>query len=153
MGGEEKRRSSRLSSVEAKLKNPDSVDHASSHKPKMTKNSSGSPASPPSAPSTVDFTLDQLKAYMNGDFRDSMNKDIDKKFDRMSERVDQNQAEIRSHKDRMDREMKLMREQINSAKKNVSTTCCQLCRCNEKQLHCLFSKEKSRPGSCAILEV
>ena len=79
----------------------------------MTKtNTNGEPVSQ----STVDFTLDELKTYLNGEFRDSINTDIDQKLSGLSDRVKMNQDEIKTHKEEMKKEMKKMREELNASK-------------------------------------
>ena len=66
MGGDEKRRSARLSSVEAKRKNSEPIDTAYNQSPKMAKSNNGTKPSL----STVDFTLDELKFYRSALFID-----------------------------------------------------------------------------------
>ena len=108
-GETKRRRSSRLSGNYGKRKRitTEEEEEARTKMPKTGETSE---------PATVNFTMDKLKVYMNGEFRASINQDMDKKFDNISKRVDQNQMEIRTHKEKMDRELKKMREELESSK-------------------------------------
>ena len=104
-----RRRSSRLLSADGKRKHPDPI--GSSSGPKMMKTNEGA-----AVPSTVNFTFDELKHYLNGEFRCSINEDIDKSFKKLSDRVDRNQAELRTHKEQVDKELKAMRAELDSTR-------------------------------------
>ena len=61
---------------------------------------------------TVDFTFAQLQTWMNGEFRKSINDDLDKKMSSLSKKVDATQAEMRTHKAYVERELKNMKARL-----------------------------------------
>ena len=68
------------------------------------------------AKSTVDFTLADLKVYMNGEFRDSINEDMDNKLVTLNQRIDKTQDELKSHKNHVEQELKKMRSALESGR-------------------------------------
>ena len=84
-GETRKRRSTRLSGSYGKRKR-DSTGEDST-KTKMTK-TNGTPES-----TTVNFTMDDIKVFMNGEFLDSVNKNMDKNIKVLSDRIDDTQQE------------------------------------------------------------
>ena len=80
-------------------------------KPKMPKNTA-----PAGAPTTVNFTFDDMKNFMHGEFRTAINEDIDRGNKKLSERIDSTQAELRSHKVQVEKEMQQMRKELDDRK-------------------------------------
>ena len=54
---------------------------------------------------TVNFTMDDIKRFMNGEFLDSVNQNMDKRIEKLSDRIDETQNELRTHKDQVDKEI------------------------------------------------
>ena len=67
---QDRRRSSRLLNSDGKRRHPDPLESSSS--PTMSKNNNGTA----SALTTVNFTFDDIKKFMNGEFRTSLNEDL-----------------------------------------------------------------------------
>ena len=101
------RRSSRLSGSGSagKRKRAYSDDADSAPKPKMTKDSEKQ---------LVDFTFADLTKFMNGEFCDSINKDMERNNKELSKRIDQTQAELQTHKKQVQRELAKMRAELKS---------------------------------------
>ena len=64
----------------------------------------------------TDFTLDDLKAYMNGEFLSNINETMDRNHKKLSDRMDKTQKDLRIHKDHVERELSKMRAEIGSNK-------------------------------------
>ena len=60
----------------------------------------------------VDFSLDDLKAYMDGDFRKKIDEDNQKTINSLTNKIDKTQSDLNSHKMRMDGEMRKIREEM-----------------------------------------
>ena len=75
----------------------------------------------PKMPKT-DFTFDDLKEYMNGEFRDGIGKDMDRRLDVINGRLDKTQQELKSHKAHVEREMQSMRAELACNKPPVPET-------------------------------
>ena len=61
---------------------------------KMTKTA----AAAADGPSTVDFTFDDLKRYMNGEFLTTINQNMEKNHKKLSDRIDKTQEDLNTHK-------------------------------------------------------
>ena len=64
--------------------------------------------------SKTDFTFEDMKKWMNGEFRMSINEDMERNNRAISTRIDQTQAELRSHKEHVQKELDLMRKELGS---------------------------------------
>ena len=98
--GENKRRSSRLSGGYGKRKRESNGEELLQNK--MTKTGEEGAA-------TVNFTMDDIKRFMNGEFLDSINQNMDKRMEKLSDRIDETQNELRTHRDQVDKELEKMR--------------------------------------------
>ena len=105
-GGEGRRRSSRLSGQARKRRRSDQSSDSSDHtKSKMSKNSETT---------TVNFTFQDIKNFMNGEFMTTVNRTIDRNMKKLSDRIDQTQDDLRTHKEQMGRELAKMREELGA---------------------------------------
>ena len=64
----------------------------------------------------TDFTFDDLKVYMNGEFREGIGEDMDKKLDNLTTRMDNTQQELKSHKAHVERELRNIRAEFSGTK-------------------------------------
>lgn len=48
-------------------------------------------------PTMINFTFDDLKLYLNNEFRQGITGHINRAQNKLSSRIDENQAELRSH--------------------------------------------------------
>ena len=105
-GETKKRRSSRLSGSYGKRKR----DHTEEEeiRPKMTKTGEAS------EPATVNFTMDDIRKFMNGEFLDSVNLNMDRNIKKLSDRIDDTQQELRTHKDHVNEELAKMRQELDT---------------------------------------
>ena len=110
-GTDKRRRSSRL---KRKRRNTELEQEDHPRSQKMSRPNEEAVAGSVSAPVGVDFTMDQLTKWMNNEFRTAINKDIDNSIKGLSARVDKNQEEFRTHRDRVDRELQEMRNELQS---------------------------------------
>ena len=79
-----RRRSSRISSSGQKRKR-NTTEQDQTSKAKMSKPSNPDNAPPPT---TVNFTFDQMKQFMHGEFRTAIIQDIEKSNKMLSDRID-----------------------------------------------------------------
>ena len=77
---------------------------------------------PAGSSSTVDFTFADLQNYMNGEFLSTINRNMDNSIKALSDRIDQTQEELRTHKGQMQRELERMREELGSGQVSVPVT-------------------------------
>ena len=127
--GEERRRSARISARKRRRSDESSEDITKPKMPKCSENfsqESGRKESVRSSrssnsedvmdtgvpPAPVPLTLNDPTHFMNGEFRLSINQDMDKKLAGITERVDKNQRDLSTHKAYIEGELKEMRRQL-----------------------------------------
>ena len=107
----ERRRSSRISGSGNKRKrayNEAEETGFRATKPKMPKNENTGTST------SVNFTFDDMKKFMHGEFRTAINEDIEKNNKKLSDRIDSTQAELRTHKAHVEKEMERMRQELSA---------------------------------------
>ena len=71
----------------------------------------------------MDFTFAQLQGWMNGEFRQSINEDLDKKMTTLTKKVDATQAELRTHKAYVEKEIRNMKAQLEDDSARTVANC------------------------------
>ena len=101
-----RRRSERIATGSSNGKRKSTSQEDTTSKPKMPRTDEHQDKG------TVDFTFAQLQDWMNGEFRQSINKDLDKRMNSLTKKVDATQAELKTHKAYVEKEIRNMKAQL-----------------------------------------
>ena len=103
-----RRRSSRLSGGLTYGKRKRESEEGEALGAKMTKTGNV----PEAEASKVNFTFDDIKKFMNGEFLDKVNVNVDKSIKKLSDRIDETQNELKTHKEQIGKELAKMRKYL-----------------------------------------
>ena len=102
------RRSSRISGG-SYGKRKRSISTEEDNRSKMTKNDTAQ-----GTPSVVNFTFNDITNFMNGEFLTNIKANIDENNRRLEDKIDKTQAELKTHKNHVERELAKMRNELGN---------------------------------------